>query len=162
MFLSFQEFCSFPCWLLQIGWLQWLDEISQNYQSYSSSTSKLFPRTRIFWHLRVKSALSCAFVWICTSVIPLIFCFCKCQYSLDFNVRLILIFPILSNILLSQMYVTKCAFNVILGPVLLMNTVIDCLIYLSYACSLATFCIYVVIFRFLRWELILSHLGRYF
>ncbi|KAF8372617.1 hypothetical protein PRIPAC_79046 [Pristionchus pacificus] len=74
-------------------------------------------------------ALSCAFVWICSLIIPLVFFFCNCQYVYSSH---------------QKVYYNKCK-----GPPE-MGVVVDCLVYLSYICCIVVLALYIFIYWFLR------------
>ncbi|GMS91887.1 hypothetical protein PENTCL1PPCAC_14062, partial [Pristionchus entomophagus] len=69
-------------------------------------------------------------VWLCTTVIPLLFYFLECQYVYEPSLRL---------------YYHKC-YNANYDLEILLN----CLIYLSYACAVVVLVIYCLLYVFLR------------
>ncbi|KAF8381947.1 hypothetical protein PRIPAC_71089, partial [Pristionchus pacificus] len=81
---------------------------------------------------RLRTALFCVTAWISSGVIPLLFYLCDCYYTYNDSIKL---------------YYNKCSVDI---PWI--NTLLSCLIYLTYACAIIVFILYLLIFLFLRRE----------
>ncbi|GMS91753.1 hypothetical protein PENTCL1PPCAC_13928, partial [Pristionchus entomophagus] len=79
----------------------------------------------------LRTALSCLLVWCTTAVIPFLFYLLQCQYTYESQAKL---------------YRNTCVNTMDQIWTILLN----CLIYLSYACAVAVFAIYLLVYRSLR------------
>ncbi|GMT21716.1 hypothetical protein PFISCL1PPCAC_13013, partial [Pristionchus fissidentatus] len=79
---------------------------------------------------RMPTVVSCVFTWLCSGAIPLLYFVCECKYDYSFYLKL---------------YYNRCEKST---PFL--EIVLKCLIYLTYACTVAVLALYLLIFIFLR------------